>query len=98
MIECVPIQFPDEIWCLCCDGGCARNIIEKSKLTEGFTWLVDFEVGGSIARFENLGAVKWSTLENVHAVTFVTLFDDGVALRTLNFFNCIDNSLELLII
>ena len=76
MVEGVSVKTPADTVLQGSDGGSPWSIVEQGQLSKAFARCIHLQLGGLCVALEDLGAVQCSLLEDIHAVTGVTLNND----------------------
>ena len=98
VVERISVKAPDNAVFDGLDGCCSRCVIKEGQLTEACARHVSLERCGLGVAFEDLGAKEATLLQDVHAVTDVTLLDDQGACGCLHLTDGIDDDIELMFI
>jgi len=97
MVECVPVEFPEDAIILGNDGGSSWSVIKESELTKGFTCLVVSHLLWLGLAWKEKEAVEVTSIDNVKDFSLVALFDDFLILLDLALFHGVEHDVQLLL-
>ena len=98
VVERVSVQPPHNRLLFRSDRCSPRCVVEECQLTKAISRVVFLEEGGGRGTLKDLSAIEYALLDNVHAVSLVTLTDEDISRIDLDLFNRINNDLKLLFI
>merc|ERR1712176_73372 len=97
MVECRSIKLPEFAVFSSGDGCGSRCVIEKSKLSEGFTWLVVSDLLWLGLSWEKKPAVELTVIDDVKDISFIALFDNFLIFLSFALFHGIKHDVQLFI-